>query len=115
MILLMNLDSSDTTKYLQDRYKEGFIPGPSESFEAFEKRVTLVKSLIGSPEAFLKRLGIDYQTITPITPYFLTITTKKGLPFWFGAMTLICELDGQKIPIIELPKKRRGFDLSHED
>ena len=68
-----------------------------------------------SPKDFLKTAGISYVTIKEITPYFLCITTKKGIPFWFGAMTLICEYEGHKIPILELPKKMRGLSLKTED
>ena len=70
---------------------------------------------MSSPDTFLKSAKIPYETIRQITPYCLCITTKKGLPFWFGAMTLICEYQGQKIPILELPKKTRGLSLTTED
>ncbi len=115
MILFMNPDSTEKTQYLQDLYKQGFVPGPNECFDTFIKRVETVQSLMNAPKSFLEKFKIPFETFTPITPYFLTITTKKGLPFWFGAMTLICEFEGQKIPIIELPKKKRGINLSVEE
>lgn len=87
-------------------YQEGFVPGPLDSWESFEKRVRCVKELMETPEGFLERLKIPYETVTAITPYFLSITTKKGLPFWFGAMTWIYEHEGYQIPILELPKKK---------
>lgn len=103
------------TKYLQERYKEGFVPGPADSLESFEMRVNLIKEVMKSPDLFLKKLEIPYDKIVPITPYFLTITSKKKLPFWYGAMTWICEYQGNKIPILELPEKTRGIGLKKED
>lgn len=100
---------------MQDRYKEGFVPGPADSSDSFQKRVELIKKVLSNPELFLKTAGISYETVDQIDPYFLSITTKKGLPFWFGAMTLICDYEGQKIPILELPKKPRGLSLTTED
>jgi hypothetical protein len=104
----------DVNNYLLNCYKEGFVPGPKETLDEFQKRVTLTKELLSSPEAFLDKLKISYETITLIMPYFIAITPKKKLPFWFGAMTLICEYDGIKIPILELPKKS-SFFVSREE
>jgi hypothetical protein len=100
---------------LYNLYNEGFVPGPSDTLDSFLKRVEFIKEALSSPEAFLKKAKIPYETITEITPYFISITTKKGLPFWFGAMTMICEFEGQKIPIIELPNKPRGLSLTIDD
>lgn len=91
--------------YLQLCYEDGFVPGPNESFEAFETRVEKAKKLLANPEEFLQKLKIPYETIHPITPYFLAITTKKGLPPWYGAMTLIYD----DIAILELPKRKWKF------
>lgn len=104
----------DVNNYLLSSYKEGFVPGPKESFADFQKRVTFIKNELASPDAFLKKLKIPYETITFITPYYLAITRKKKLPFWFGAMTLICEYEGIKIPILELPRKS-SFLVSNEE
>jgi hypothetical protein len=111
----MNPDTMPELKYLQGRYQEGFIPGPGESFEAFQKRVDLIKSQTSNPKLFMKALGISFDTITPITSHFFSITTKKGLPFWIGAMTYLYEHEGITIPVLELPKKKRGFILSKEE
>ncbi len=99
----------DVNNYLLSCYKEGFVPGPNETLDDFEKRVTFIKKLLSSPEVFLEKLKIPYNEITFITPYFLAITPKKKLPIWFGAMTLICEYEGVKIPILEIPKKSSFF------
>ncbi|MBM3193268.1 MAG: hypothetical protein FJZ59_03435 [Chlamydiae bacterium] len=104
----------DVNNYLVTSYKEGFVPGPKESFEDFQKRVTLIKKELASPALFLEKLKIPYKTISFITPYYIAIESKKKLPFWFGAMTLICEYEGVKIPILELPKKR-SFFVSNEE
>ncbi len=103
------------TKYLQELYKEGFVPGPKEDDLSFQKRVALVKTLLASPEIFLEKLKIPYAEILHVTPYFLSIRGKKKLPFWFGAMTWIYEEEGHKIPILELPQKTRGIGLTQDD
>lgn len=100
---------------MQDSYQEGFIPGPNETFEAFQNRVELIKSETSNPELLMSKLKIDFETITPITPHFFSITTKKGLPFWIGAMTYLYEDKGISIPILEFPQKKRGFFLSKEE
>ena len=100
---------------LWEWYKEGFAPGPYESMADFELRVKAVKGALASPEAFLEAVGVTYESIDDVSPGFLVIRSKKGLAFWFGAMTYICEWKGQKIPIIELPKGKRGLGLTTND
>ncbi len=96
-------------------YGEGFAPGPHESIHDFELRVLAVKRALAAPDALLKGLGIAYESIDELSTGFLVIKAKRGLPFWFGAMTYICEWQGQTIPIIQLPRGKRMTFLTRED
>ena len=107
------------TKYLQDylyqAYKEGFVPGPDEDFEAFQKRYNFVREVLANPEPFLQEVKVSYERVLPKPP--LRVIRKKRLPFWFGAMTSIYTYQGYEIPVIELPKKPRHNQdevLAHE-
>jgi hypothetical protein len=96
-------------------YKDGFLAGPKDTEESFEKRIFGLHSFFKTP-LVIKKISKDPLPLSAISPSFPFFRSSKKLPFWFGAMTWICEVEkGVKIPLLQLPKKKRFSWTSEEE
>ncbi len=95
-------------------YKEGFAPGPSETEDFFKSRIVKVRGIFKAP-FILEKLSPLPLHLEPISPSFPFFRSSKKLPFWFGAMTWICEIEkGIKVAVLQLPLKKR-FSWTREE
>lgn len=97
-------------------YKEGFVPGPFESLEGFQKRVLSTKELTADPSQLSLELGLSLEVFDTVSPSFLLLRSNKKLPFYYGGMTWVVELeDKTPVTILQLPLKKRFSYLSEAE
>ncbi len=100
---------------LIELYNQGFAPGPNEDEIQFRNRIDRVKALIKDPTPIVKELAIPSPKFEALAPSLLCFRSSKKLPFWFGAMTWICQVDENSFsPSLQLPAKQR-FSWIDED
>ncbi len=96
--------------YLRKLYEEGFVVGPNEDVETFLNRVSYIKEALKNPKKLIEQIEQLQGEVEVLNHSLILFKSSKKLPFWFGGMTWICELDnGVKIPILQMPKKKRFF------
>ena len=87
-------------------HKRGLIPGPNETKEDFLLRVNSLKLHPPHPIIFFE-----------ITPDWVPIYTKKGLPFWEGATTWIegshCSIQLKPTPFFYSQEEILSHELVH--
>lgn len=88
---------------LLDSYQKGFLVGPNETEEEFSNRIRKTTELLLDP----KFPELPCGTFSIISPSLLCLRSSKKLPFWFGGMTWICEIEKTIIPVLQLPKRMR--------
>ena len=95
-------------------YLEGFVPGPGETSSDFKKRVASVRKIIEDPLAIMNI--VKKVSFNKLSPSLLSFRSNKKLPFWTAAMTWVITLDdGIKLPLIQLPTKKRKFCFAKEE
>ncbi|MCH9811662.1 hypothetical protein K0U07_02740 [bacterium] len=97
-------------------YKEGFLPGPEETEQAFFDRVEKTRAVLKEPKKFITDRSFD--KIELVTQGGAALLAKKRNLFFHAASTLIVELkDGLILPIITEPKSilvKKEEVLAHE-
>lgn len=96
--------------------KQGLFPGPGETADLFERRLSLYKEFSLDPAGFFRKrvetppFPLDtYKTVTlNISQYgieqssFLVFYSNKGLSLLEGGLTTIVEIDGIDLPLIQI-------------
>lgn len=87
-------------------------PAPDENNEAYKRRLEITEELFKDTEELSKMIPAPLQKSGPL--HFFRSNHK--LPFWTGAYTWIIETkQGIKVPIIQLPLKKRRWTLTSEE
>ena len=101
---------------LKNLYQKGFLVGPLETEEVFLKRVSQVNALLKDPRLLLTKISIPTNDFFIKVPSLICFRSSKQLPFWFGAMTWICQWDqNTQVPILQLSKKQKFKWLDEDD
>ena len=97
-------------------YRDGFLPGPLESEQAFKERVQKTTSILKAPKKYITDKSFDGIELLPQGG--AALLAKKRNLFFHAASTLIVELaDGLILPIITEPKSifvKKEEVLAHE-
>ncbi len=96
---------------LKEVFRKGFLAGPHESKEVFEKRINASENLTN-----IKKLLPEDAILKKLDDTLYYFKSNKKLPLWTAALTWIIEIEkGVKIPILQLPKTPRRFSFASQD